>query len=98
MRGQLRRAMPVTALAAATPAAFALALAFAAESASADASCTKCHAGFQSYPGMTCWSQPDPGRSTCTECHGVALPHDNGYQCTLRHRRAVHATRPSATH
>jgi hypothetical protein len=26
----------------------------------------------------------------------VALRHDNGYQCTLCHRRAIHSTRPSA--
>lgn len=41
--------------------------------------------------------QPVPGKSTCKKCHRIALRHDNGYKCTLCHRRAVHATRPSAT-
>jgi hypothetical protein len=44
-----------------------------------DASCTGCHPGFQSYPGMTCWSCHAPGQDTSTlaapssacsqECH-----------------------------
>jgi len=29
-----------------------------------DASCTGCHAGFVSYPGLTCWSCHAPGEST----------------------------------
>jgi hypothetical protein len=41
--------------------------------------------------------QRAPRKSACTQCHRVALRHDNGYQCTLCHRRAVHAKRPSAT-
>jgi hypothetical protein len=41
--------------------------------------------------------QPAPPKSTCTKCHRIALRHDNGFRCTLCHRRAVHATRPSAT-
>ena len=40
--------------------------------------------------------QPKPGKSVCTRCHGGATRHANGYQCTLCHRRAVHAARPSA--
>jgi hypothetical protein len=44
-----------------------------------DASCTACHAGFKSYPGMNCWSCHAPGQDTSTlstpssacsqECH-----------------------------
>jgi hypothetical protein len=29
-----------------------------------DATCTGCHAGFRSYPGMTCWSCHAPGEDT----------------------------------
>ena len=35
------------------------------------------------------------GKSTCTGCHSVAERHDNGFQCTLCHRRAVHTQRPA---
>ena len=44
-----------------------------------DASCTSCHPGFKSYPGMNCWSCHAPGQDTSTlstpssacsqECH-----------------------------
>lgn len=44
-----------------------------------DATCTSCHAGFQSYPGDTCWTCHAPGMDTSTlstpssacaqECH-----------------------------
>ena len=44
-----------------------------------DATCTACHSGFQSYPGMNCWSCHAPGQDTSTlsspssacsqECH-----------------------------
>ena len=44
-----------------------------------DATCTACHTGFQSYPGMNCWSCHAPGQDTSTlsspssacsqECH-----------------------------
>jgi hypothetical protein len=44
-----------------------------------DATCTACHTGFQSYPGMTCWSCHAPGQDTSSlsspssacsqECH-----------------------------
>jgi hypothetical protein len=44
-----------------------------------DATCTACHTGYQSYPGLTCWSCHAPGQDTsllsspssaCTqECH-----------------------------
>lgn len=101
MKGQLRRAMLVTATVVVVLAAAALALALAAAPASAfgewahdgatgcaschtqgqvtDASCTGCHAGFESYPDMTCWSCHAPGQDTSTlstpssacsqECH-----------------------------
>ncbi|HET6475211.1 MAG TPA: hypothetical protein VFH93_03930 [Thermoleophilia bacterium] len=52
--------------------------------------CRTCHTGkFHAR-------QKDPSKSKCTKCHSVALRHDNGYQCTLCHRRAIHSTRPSA--
>jgi hypothetical protein len=50
-----------------------------AQGSPADATCTSCHMGFQSYPGMTCWSCHAPGQDTSTlsspsaacsqECH-----------------------------
>jgi hypothetical protein len=40
--------------------------------------------------------QPNPAKSVCLRCHGATRRHDNGFQCTLCHRRAVHAARPSA--
>ena len=52
--------------------------------------CRTCHSG--KYHA----AQRTPPKSACTRCHNVALRHDNGYQCTLCHRRAVHNTRPSA--
>jgi hypothetical protein len=53
--------------------------------------CRTCHGG--KYHA----AQRTPPKSACTRCHNVALRHDNGYQCTLCHRRAVHNTRPSAS-
>jgi hypothetical protein len=53
--------------------------------------CRTCHAG--KYHA----SQRTPPKSTCRRCHSVALRHDNGYQCTLCHRRAIHNSRPSAS-
>jgi hypothetical protein len=52
--------------------------------------CRTCHT--RKFHG----AQGTPGKSACTQCHSVALRHDDGYQCTLCHRRAVHNTRPSA--
>ena len=40
-------------------------------------------------------AQRTPGKSVCTGCHSIAKRHDNGFACTLCHRRAVHAQRPS---
>jgi hypothetical protein len=57
---------------------------------SAVKSCRTCHGG--KYHAK----QRTPGKSKCTQCHTVALRHDNGYQCTLCHRKAVHKPRPSA--
>ena len=34
--------------------------------------------------------------ASARSCHTSAMRHANGFQCTLCHRRAVHATRPSA--
>jgi len=53
-------------------------------------SCRACHTG--KYHA----AQRTPPKSICTKCHTSALRHTNGFQCTLCHRRAVHATRPSA--
>jgi hypothetical protein len=49
------------------------------QGAPTDATCTACHAGFQSYPGDTCWTCHEPGMDTETlstpssacyqECH-----------------------------
>lgn len=52
-------------------------------------SCRTCHSG--RYHA----AQRKPGKSVCTGCHSVAKRHDNGFQCTLCHRRAVHNRRPS---
>jgi len=41
-------------------------------------------------------AQRTPPKSVCTRCHTVAKRHDNGFQCTLCHRRAVHNSRPSS--
>jgi hypothetical protein len=41
-------------------------------------------------------AQRTPPKSACTRCHSVAKRHDNGFQCTLCHRRAVHNSRPSS--
>jgi hypothetical protein len=53
-------------------------------------SCRTCHTG--KYHA----AQRTPPKSTCTKCHSSARRHDDGFACTLCHRRAVHATRPSA--
>jgi len=53
-------------------------------------SCRTCHKG-RYHAG-----QRTPGKSVCTSCHSIAKRHDNGFACTLCHRRAVHAPRPSA--
>jgi len=52
--------------------------------------CRTCHKG--KYHA----AQRTPSKSVCTKCHSSAMRHTNGFQCTLCHRRAVHATRPSA--
>jgi hypothetical protein len=52
--------------------------------------CRTCHGG--KYHA----AQHAPAKSVCTRCHSSAARHANGFQCTLCHRRAVHATRPSA--
>jgi hypothetical protein len=52
--------------------------------------CRTCHRG--RYHA----AQRAPGKSVCTGCHSIAKRHDNGFACTLCHRRAVHAPRPSA--
>ena len=52
--------------------------------------CRTCHGG--KYHA----AQRTPAKSVCTRCHSSAKRHANGFQCTLCHRRAVHATRPSA--
>jgi hypothetical protein len=52
-------------------------------------SCRTCHSG--RYHA----AQRTPGNSTCERCHSIAKRHDNGYRCTLCHRRAVHNRRPS---
>jgi len=52
--------------------------------------CRTCHKG--KYHAK----QRTPGKSACTKCHKPALRHDNGYQCTLCHRKAVHDRTPSA--
>jgi hypothetical protein len=52
--------------------------------------CRTCHSG--RYHA----AQRAPGKSVCKSCHSIAKRHDNGYACTLCHRRAVHAARPSA--
>ena len=52
--------------------------------------CRTCHRG--RYHA----AQRTPGKSVCTGCHSIAKRHDNGFACTLCHRRAVHAPRPSA--
>lgn len=54
-------------------------------------SCRTCHSG--KYHA----AQRTPPRSTCRKCHSVRLRHDNGYSCTLCHRRALHNSRPSAS-
>ena len=51
--------------------------------------CRTCHRG--RYHA----AQRTPGKSVCTGCHSIAKRHDNGFACTLCHRRAVHAQRPS---
>jgi hypothetical protein len=53
-------------------------------------SCRTCHSG--RYHA----AQRTPGKSVCTSCHSIAKRHDDGFACTLCHRRAVHAPRPSA--
>ncbi len=53
-------------------------------------SCRTCHRG--KYHA----AQRTPPKSACTRCHTVALRHDDGYQCSLCHRRAIHNRRPSA--
>ena len=53
-------------------------------------SCRTCHKG--RYHA----AQRTPGKAVCTGCHSIAKRHDNGFACTLCHRRAVHAPRPSA--
>jgi hypothetical protein len=52
-------------------------------------SCRTCHSG--KYHA----AQRTPGKSVCKGCHSIAKRHDDGFACTLCHRRAVHATRPS---
>jgi hypothetical protein len=52
--------------------------------------CRTCHRG--RYHA----AQRTPGKSACTSCHSIAKRHDNGFRCTLCHRRAVHNPRPSA--
>jgi hypothetical protein len=52
--------------------------------------CRTCHSG--RYHA----AQRTPGKSVCKSCHSIAKRHDDGYPCTLCHRRAVHAPRPSA--
>ena len=54
-------------------------------------SCRTCHSG--KYHA----AQRLPGKGVCTKCHTSAARHANGFQCTLCHLRAVHATRPRAT-
>jgi hypothetical protein len=52
-------------------------------------SCRTCHRGnFHA-------AQRAPAKSICLNCHPSASRHDNGFQCTLCHRRAVHNRRPS---
>ncbi len=53
-------------------------------------SCRTCHGG--RYHA----AQRTPPKSVCKRCHSIALQHDNGFLCTLCHRRAVHNPRPSA--
>jgi len=53
-------------------------------------SCRTCHTG--RYHA----AQRTPPKSRCTGCHSIAKRHDDGFACTLCHRRAVHSTRPSA--
>jgi hypothetical protein len=53
-------------------------------------SCRTCHGG--KYHA----AQRTPGKATCERCHSIAKRHDNGFQCTLCHLRAVHTPRPSA--
>ncbi len=52
-------------------------------------SCRTCHSG--RYHAQ----QRTPSKATCERCHNIAKRHDNGFQCTLCHRRAVHNRRPS---
>jgi hypothetical protein len=52
--------------------------------------CRTCHSG--RYHA----AQRKPGKATCERCHSIAKRHDNGFQCTLCHRRAVHNSRPSS--
>jgi len=52
--------------------------------------CRTCHGG--KYHA----AQRTPPKSACTRCHSIAKRHDDGFACTLCHRRAVHAQRPSA--
>ena len=56
-----------------------------ARSATAVKNCRTCHR--RQVPRRAAHAAASrPARS----CHSVALRHDNGYQCTLCHRRAVH--------
>jgi len=51
--------------------------------------CRTCHRGkFHA-------AQRAPAKSICLNCHPSASRHDNGFRCTLCHRRAVHNRRPS---
>ena len=52
-------------------------------------SCRTCHRGKFHR------AQRTPSKRTCTKCHNVKLRHDDGYQCYLCHRRAIHNRRPS---
>lgn len=52
--------------------------------------CQTCHRGkFHA-------AQRAPAKSICLNCHPSASRHDDGFQCTLCHRRAVHNRRPSS--
>jgi len=51
--------------------------------------CRTCHSG--RYHA----AQRTPAKATCERCHSIAKRHDDGFQCTLCHRPAVHNRRPS---
>jgi hypothetical protein len=54
-------------------------------------SCRTCHGG--KYHA----AQRRPSNAVCLRCHSAARWHAVGYRCALCHKRAVHATRPSAS-